>query len=246
MFESFSDSSAAKRSRKSLAASTIMAAVVYAGAGSALVAFAATKVAPEEKMVEVSFEKLVPKKALPPPPPPPPKVRKVVAAIAAPRIEELIAPKEVPKEKPPEQDPSKAVAQGGSGDGIPGGQFGGGAVAPPEPPPPPPPPKPKKLEPINLPEEAEVPVADPANIAPGYPEAARAAGIEGRVILKIVISEKGEVTNVTVMRGDPILAQAAVEVVKTWKFTPATLEGKPIAVFRIVPINFSSKVGGAG
>lgn len=245
MFESFSDSSAAKRSRKSLAASTIMAAVVYAGAGSALVAFAATKVAPEEKMVEVSFEKLVPKKTLPPPPPPP-KVRKVVAAIAAPRIQELIAPKEVPKEKPPEQDPSKAVAQGGSGDGIPGGQFGGGAVAPPEPPPPPPPPKPKKLEPISLPEEAEAPVADAANVAPGYPEAARATGIEGRVILKIVISEKGEVSSVTVMRGDPILAQAAVEVVKTWRFTPAMLEGKPIAVFRIVPINFSSKVGGAG
>jgi protein TonB len=245
MFDSFTDSSAAKRSRKSLAASTVMAAVVYAGAGSALVAFAATNVAPEEKMVEVSFEKLVPKKVLPPPPPPP-KVRKVIAAIAAPRIEELIAPKEVPKEKPPEQDPSKAVAQGGSGDGIPGGQFGGGAVAPPEPPPPPPPPKPKKLEPISLPEEADAPVADAANVAPGYPDAARAAGIEGRVILKIVISEKGEVTSVTVMRGDPILAQAAVEVVKTWKFTPATLEGKPIAVFRIVPINFSSKVGGAG
>ena len=70
--------------------------------------------------------------------------------------------------------------------------------------------------------------------------------IEGRVILKIVISETGQVTSVQVMRGDPLLAQAAVEVVKSWRFSPATLEGKPIAVFRIVPINFSSKVGGAG
>ena len=223
----------------------MVAAIVYAGAGSVLVAFATTKVVSEEKLVEVSFEKLVPKKSLPPPPPPP-KVRKVVAAVAAPRITELVAPKEVPKEKPPEQDPSKTVAQGtGDGTGIPGAAYGSGEAAP-APPPPPPPPKPKKLEAINLPEEAEVPVPDPGNEAPGYPEAARAAGIEGRVILKIVISETGQVTSVQVMRGDPMLAQAAVEVVKSWKFTPATLEGKPIAVFRIVPINFSSKVGGAG
>ncbi len=245
MFESFNDSSAATRSRKGLAVSTVVAAVAYLGAGSALVAFATTQQAPPEKIVEVTFEKLMPKKALPPPPPPPPKVRKVVAAVAAPRIEELIAPKEVPKEKPPEQDPSKAIAQGGGGDGIPGGSYGGGESAP-APPPPPPPPKPKKLEAINLPEEAEAPVPDPSNAPPGYPEAARAAGLEGRVILKIVISESGSVTSVQVMRGDPMLAQAAVEVVKGWKFSPAMLEGKPIAVFRIVPINFSSKVGGAG
>jgi protein TonB len=170
----------------------------------------------------------------------------VVAAVAAPQIQELIAPKEVPKEKPPESD-TKVVAQAaGDGTGIPGAAYGSGPATPEPPPPPPPPPKPKKQEAINLPEEAEAPVPDPGNSAPGYPEAARAAGIEGRVILKIVISESGEVTNVTVMRGDPLLAQAAVEVVKNWKFSPATLEGKPIAVFRIVPINFSSKVGGAG
>ena len=166
--------------------------------------------------------------------------------MAAPQIQELIAPKEVPKEKPPESD-TKVVAQGtGDGTGIPGAAYGSGPAAPEPPPPPPPPPKPKKAEAINLPEEAEPPVPNPGNAAPGYPEAARAAGIEGRVILKIVISESGEVTSVTVMRGDPLLAQAAVEVVKGWKFSPATLEGKPIAVFRIVPINFSSKVGGAG
>lgn len=246
MFEAFNDSAATTRGRKGLAASTIVAALVYAGAGTVLVAFATTQQAPQEKLVEVSFEKLVPKKALPPPPAPP-KVRKVVAAVAAPRITELIAPKEVPKEKPPEQDPSKAIALGtGDGSGIPGAAYGNGEPAPAPPPPPPPPPKPRKLEAVNLPEEAEAPVPDPANTAPSYPEAARAAGIEGRVILKIVISEAGEVTNVQVMRGDPMLAQAAVEVVKSWKFSPATLEGKPIAVFRIVPINFSSKVGGAG
>jgi len=246
MFESFSDSSTARRSRKGLAASTIVAVVVYGGAGSFFLAFATTKEAPVEKLVEVSFEKLLPKKNLPPPPPPPPKVRKVVAVVAAPQIQELIAPKEVPKEKPPESD-TKVVAQaGGEGNGIPGAAYGSGPAAPEPPPPPPPPPKPKKQEAMNLPEEAEPPVADPGNTAPSYPEAARAAGIEGRVILRIVISETGEVTSVTVMRGDPILAQAAVEVVKGWKFQPATLEGKPIAVFRIVPINFSSKVGGAG
>ena len=221
----------------------------YLAIGGAVLVFARSGAPVEvEKLVEVSFEKTLPKKDLPPPPPaakrPPPK--KLAKAIAPPPMKELIQPKEVPKEAPPEADPSRVVATGdGTGDpyGTTGGVPGGTAAVEP-PAPPPPPPKPKRLEPINLPEEAIAPEPDPSNPIPGYPEAARSAGIEGKVILKLAISETGQVINVQVLRGDPLLAEAAVKVVKLWKFTPAMLDGRPISVFRILPLSFSSKVGG--
>ena len=214
MFESFNDSSAATRSRKSLAVSTVVAAVAYVGAGSALVAFATTQQAPAEKIVEVTFEKLMPKKALPPPPPPPPKVRKVVAARGrAPHRRAHRAQGGSEGEAARAGSVRRQSLKGAAATGFRAVRRRVGGVRPrrrrPRRPP-----KPKKLEPINLPEEAEAPVADPGNAAPGYPEAARAAGIEGRVILKIVISRERPRHRRQGAAGDPILVEAAVEVVK--------------------------------
>jgi periplasmic protein TonB len=250
MFEAFNQRAVDVHARRGFALSTGATVAAYMVIGGVLLAFVRSRpVADDEKQIEVTFEKALPKNALPPPPPVEKRQpAKRVRSLAPPPIKELVQPKEIPKEIPKESEAPRGVAMRETGDpyGTTGG-VPGGAVAPPAPAPAPPPaPKPRKLEPISLPEEAIAPVPDPANPIPGYPEAARAAGIEGKVILKLVISETGLVTSVQIMRGDPMLAEAAVKVVKQWRFTPAMLDGKPIAVFRILPLAFNSKVGGGG
>jgi protein TonB len=63
-------------------------------------------------------------------------------------------------------------------------------------------------------------------VAPVYPPLARQARIQGTVILKIVINKDGDVRNVQSVSGHPMLAPAAVEAVKQWKYHPYTEEGK--------------------
>ena len=92
--------------------------------------------------------------------------------------------------------------------------------------------------PVNLPEDADPPEADEDNPMPEYPEAARTAGLESVVILKVVIEKDGSVGRVQVMKGDEPFIASALEAVRQWRYTPAQLEGQPIAVYRIVKIPF--------
>ena len=57
-------------------------------------------------------------------------------------------------------------------------------------------------------------------------------------ILETVIDTSGNVTSVRVLRGDPLLDQAAVDAVQQWKFKPATLNGDAIPVVMTVTIQF--------
>ena len=74
-----------------------------------------------------------------------------------------------------------------------------------------------------------------------YPDAARNAGIQGKVVLKVVVGETGEVKDVTIVSGDPVLAQAAAEAVQQWKYKPYMLDGAPIEMETQVSINFDLK-----
>jgi protein TonB len=75
---------------------------------------------------------------------------------------------------------------------------------------------------------------------PHYPEEARHARVQGVVILQTVIDKGGNVTDVKVLKGLPSgLTEAAVEAVSSWRFEPATLEGKPVAVYYLVTVSFS-------
>jgi TonB family protein len=75
---------------------------------------------------------------------------------------------------------------------------------------------------------------------PVYPEEARLAHIQGVVILQTIIDTLGKVTDIRVLKGLPSgLSEAAVEAVSKWKFNPATLDGKPVAVYYMVTITFS-------
>lgn len=75
--------------------------------------------------------------------------------------------------------------------------------------------------------------------SPQYTEIARKARITGVVIVEAIIDKEGNVTNVKVLKGLPMgLDQAAAEAVRKWKFEPATLNGKPVAVIYNLTVNF--------
>jgi TonB family protein len=76
------------------------------------------------------------------------------------------------------------------------------------------------------------------NVPPVYPDVAKQARVQGTVILECAISPEGKVTRVTVLRGIPLLDQAAVDAVKQWVYTPTLLNGEPVAVIMTVTINF--------
>jgi len=74
---------------------------------------------------------------------------------------------------------------------------------------------------------------------PSYPESERRAGHEGTVVLHLVVGADGEPHDVTVSRSlSPEFDAAAVEAVKTWKFSPASKSGKPISVDVNVEVAF--------
>ena len=85
-------------------------------------------------------------------------------------------------------------------------------------------------------------VAPPEKIrapSPQYTEIARKARIQGVVIVEAIIDKQGNVTNVKILKPLPMgLDQAAADAVKKWKFKPATLNGKPVAVIYNLTVNF--------
>ena len=77
-------------------------------------------------------------------------------------------------------------------------------------------------------------------VVPEYPAKARTQGIEGRVVLMVVIDESGKVEdNVEVVDSIPMLDQAAIDAVHRWSFTPGRDEkGHPVRVQLQVPVPF--------
>lgn len=72
-----------------------------------------------------------------------------------------------------------------------------------------------------------------------YPQFARERGIQGQVMLKILVSETGDVEKVDVLSGDPMLAESAVSAVRKWKFKPFIRNGRPIKVSTQLPMDFA-------
>lgn len=80
--------------------------------------------------------------------------------------------------------------------------------------------------------------------APEYTEEARKERIQGVVILRLLIDETGEITDVEVLKGLPLgLSEAAVAAVETWRFAPATHQGEPVSVLYNITINFRLEKG---
>ena len=79
-----------------------------------------------------------------------------------------------------------------------------------------------------------------STVDPVYSEHARKAGVEGTVVLWLIVEKDGNPRDdIRVARSlDKELDQAAVDAVRKWKFQPATLQGKPVAVQFTVEVNF--------
>ena len=78
-----------------------------------------------------------------------------------------------------------------------------------------------------------------SDVQPQYTEIARKARIQGVVILQTIIDKNGNITDVKVLKNLPMgLGDAAVSAVRQWRYEPATLNGKPVAVYFNLTVNF--------
>jgi len=74
---------------------------------------------------------------------------------------------------------------------------------------------------------------------PAYPTIARTAGIAGTVMLAASISKEGTIENLRVVSGHPMLTQAAMNAVKTWRYRPYLLNGQPVEVETTINVVFA-------
>ncbi len=211
-------------------------------------------------LVPLAFTDQLPKAQLltflaappPPPPPPPPAaaVQKVVRVIETDVLSsgQLRTPTKIPQkiqmikeEEAPPPMPAGGGVVGGVPGGIPGGQLGGvigGIVA----------------STSNL---SAVPKFVPATpqrvrisqgvtkgllihrVEPQYPILAKSARVQGEVVLSAVINVNGEIENLQLVSGHPMLVPAAISAVKQWRYKPYLLNGQPVEVETTITVIFA-------
>jgi periplasmic protein TonB len=163
----------------------------------------------------------------PPPPPPPPKKRSAVTPtvtreIVQPRATDLLQPKTQQKEE-----------QKGEENGVAGGVAGGvglGEAIAAAPPPKEPDAPPKFLAPSV---GGQLLLTDPrkdARYRVVMPPALSRAGMQLWAMLKVCVSKQGDVSDVKIIKGmDPTVDPLLQEKIKTWRYTPMTIDGRPAA-----------------
>ena len=186
----------------------------------------------------------------PPPPPPPPaaQVQRVVRQIQTDMMNtgQLRTPTRIPQrvqmikeEDAPPPMPSVGGVVGGVPGGIPGGQLGGviggivnatNAAVP-------------KFIPVT-PQRVRISQGVTRGllvqkVEPQYPTLARAARVQGDVVLSAVIDTNGQITNLQLVSGHPMLVPAAIAAVKQWRYKPYLLNGQPVEVETTITVIFS-------
>jgi periplasmic protein TonB len=73
---------------------------------------------------------------------------------------------------------------------------------------------------------------------PNYPQIAVSTRLQGTVVLQATISRTGTIENLRVLDGPPMLRQAALDAVSTWRYRPYMLNGQPIEVETTVNVVF--------
>jgi TonB family protein len=77
------------------------------------------------------------------------------------------------------------------------------------------------------------------NVDPVYPAVAQNARVQGVVILEVTIGTTGHVEGARILRGVPLLDQAALDAVQQWQYTPTLLNGVAVPVIMTVTVNFA-------
>jgi protein TonB len=215
-------------------------------------------------LVPLIFTEALPRQQLlsflesPPPPPPPPPAASEAASKAVQRAESdmmdgrLRTPGRIPQkvqmiqeeEAPPAESSGGVI--GGVPGGIPGGQLGGviGGII-------------SSTSTLSAVPRLVIPAAPKRvrisqgvtrgmliqKVEPAYPPIARAARIQGEVVLAAVISKNGEIQNLTLVSGHPMLTAAALEAVKQWRYRPFLLNGEPVEVETTIIVTFQLSSG---
>ena len=74
-----------------------------------------------------------------------------------------------------------------------------------------------------------------SKVQPTYPELARKMNISGTVKIEVVVSPNGTVKDARVVGGHPVLASAALDAAKKWRFEPASVESSGVIDFKFEP-----------
>lgn len=210
-------------------------------------------------LIPLWFTDVLPKQQLltfleaPPPPPPPPPAATAPAAVKVVKVTSDIAngqlrtPGRIPAkvqmikedDAPPPNVTSEGVVGGVLG-GIPGGQLGGvigGIVSSTSSVP--------AAPSLTKPTPQRVRVSQGVSkgqlmyrTEPTYPPLARQARIQGVVVLTAVIDKDGNIQNLQLESGHPLLAPAAIDAVKHWRYKPFLLSGQPVEVETTVTVTF--------
>ncbi len=189
----------------------------------------------------------------PPPPPPPPPAPAVtpqaVKAIAHSEVltnSQLQAPSAIPRKvgifkEDPQPESSGTGVVGGVAGGIPGGQLGGviGGIVSSVP------------AAVTVPKLASSAPSKPVRVSSGicegllifhpppeYPKIARAAHVQGQVLLKAIISKDGHIENLQAVNGHPLLVSPAIQAVRAWRYRPYMLNGEAVEVETEITVNF--------
>ena len=185
----------------------------------------------------------------PPPPPPPPAAAPVkVVKVQSEMVNgQLRTPTKIPqkvqmiKEEEAPPDLGAGGVPGGVPGGIPGGSTGGvmGGILSSQP---------VAVPKVATPKRVRVSTGVSSGllikkVTPNYPPLARQARIQGKVILQAEISKEGTIQNLQLISGHAMLAPAAIEAVKQWRYKPYLLNGEPVAVETQVEVNFSLSGG---
>lgn len=187
----------------------------------------------------------------PPPPPPPPaaeQVQRIVRQIQTDVLStgQLRTPSRIPQKvemikedvAPPPMAATGGVVGGVPG-GIPGGQVGGviggiiSATA-----------NVAAVPKLALPQRIRISQGVTKGllihrVEPTYPPLARAARVQGEVVLTAVISSSGEIENLQLVSGHPMLVPEAIAAVRQWRYKPYLLNGQPVEVETTITVIFS-------
>jgi protein TonB len=205
-------------------------------------------------LMPLIFTEALPKQQLmtflvapPPPPPPPPPAAAPVHVVKQVQTDivngALRTPTKIPQKiqmiKEDEAPPAMASmgVVGGVVGGVPGGAMNGvigGIISS----------TPVAVPKVAAPQRVRVSAGVTSGLLirkvnPTYPPLARQARISGTVVLHAVISKDGSIEGLTLVSGHPMLAPAAIDAVKQWKYKPYLLNGEPVEVDTEVQVNFT-------
>lgn len=189
--------------------------------------------------------------APPPPPPPPPPAAAIVKVVKQMQTDlmnggQLRTPTRIPQkvEMIKEEDTPPPVTTGGViggvPGGVPGGQLGGvigGIISATS--------SLKSVPKLVAPTPQRVRISQGVTqgllvhrVEPVYPQIARTARIQGTVVLNAIIARNGEIQNLAVVSGHPMLAPAAMDAVKQWRYRPYLLNNEPVEVETTITVTF--------